>query len=267
VSALGDHERAGAGEPLLLLHGYTATWRAWGPVVPLLAESFDVLAVTLPGHFGGPELPGGDSISILVDRLEAMLDEVGWDRPHVAGFSLGGWLAFELAKRGRARTVTAFSPGGATTERQEREARRIKWLFANSWFGAWSIMPLLDELCRRPGFRRWALADQMIHGDRTSPQEARTLITGLARMPLFWRFWREIGTPPGLEHLETVDVPTTVAWAEKDRTLPQRLHEQFFRDRLPHADFRPIPYAGHVPFWDQTDAVVETVRSRGTLTT
>ena len=256
MHVLGDHHRSGEGEPLLLLHGYTATWHCWGPAMPRLAERFDVLAPTLGGHTGGPPLGDGDSIDLLVDGVEAMLDAAGWPTAHIAGFSLGGWLAFELAKRGRARTVTAISPGGAVTERHGPESRRIKGLFAGSYLGAQAIVSAAPALCRRPRFRALAMRDQMVHGARLTPQEALTLIRGFAATPVFWRFWREIGTPPGLEDLETVDVPVTVLWGDRDRVLPARLHWPFFRDRLPHARYRTLPCAGHVPFWDATDPIV-----------
>ena len=259
MSALGDKRRAGAGEPLLLLHGYTATWHCWRPVVAPLAEHFDVLAPTIGGHTGGPPLPEGDSIDVVVDGVEAMMEAVGWETAHVAGFSLGGWLAFELAKRGRARTVTAISPGGAQTERDESEARRIKALFAGLHLGANAILPILDELVGRPGFRRFAMRDQMVHGERLSADDARALVQGMAGTPVFWRFWREIGTPPGLQDVETVAVPTTVLWGDRDRVLPPRLHWAFFRDRLPRARHRTLVDAGHVPFWDATGAIVDEI--------
>ena len=50
MSALADHYREGSGPPLLLIHGFTGTWRAWGPVPALLAEQFDVLAPTVAGR-------------------------------------------------------------------------------------------------------------------------------------------------------------------------------------------------------------------------
>ena len=111
VSALADHHRAGDGPPLLLIHGFTGTWRAWGPLPELLAEQFDVLAPTVAGPHGRPgRSPTGIRSSAIADGLEAMLDEVGLDRPHVAGWSMGGQLSLELAKRGRALSVTAISP-------------------------------------------------------------------------------------------------------------------------------------------------------------
>ena len=259
MNIVAAHARRGAGEPLLLLHGYTATWRCWTPLIAPLAERFDVFAPTIGGHTGGPPLPDGDSIDIVVAGLEAMLDELGWATAHVAGFSLGGWVAFELAKRGRARTVTAISPGGATTERQEREARRIKALFARLHVGARSISPIVDELVTRPAFRRFALREQMVHAERMSPAEAHDMIDSSWRTPVFWRFWREIGSPPGLEDLETVGVPTTVLWGDRDIVLPPRLHWPFFRDRLPHARHRTLTDAGHVPLWDATDTIADEI--------
>src|SRR6185369_1457079 len=103
--------RGGSGEPLLLLHGFTDTWRTWEPVLPALERRFEVLAPTLAGHAGGKPFPeGGASDAFLVDALEAMLDELGWEAPAVAGNSLGGYAALRLAERGRARAVVALAP-------------------------------------------------------------------------------------------------------------------------------------------------------------
>jgi prohead serine protease len=49
--------RAGEGEPLLLLHGFTGTWRHWRPVLADLVPRFEVIAPTLAGHDGGPAFP------------------------------------------------------------------------------------------------------------------------------------------------------------------------------------------------------------------
>lgn len=261
MGLIAEHFRAGEGEPLVLLHGFSATWHTWGPVPHRLAESgFDVFAPTLPGHTGGPDLPEEvDSIGGVVDRLEGMLDELGWPDAHLAGFSLGGWLAFELAKRGRARTVTAFAPGGAQTERHARESRRIKRLFWRLHRSARITGDRMDRLCRRPRFRRYVLADQMADGACVPPREVADMTRRFVATPVFDRFLAEIGTAPGLEGLEAVDVPVTVVWGARDRVLPQRLHEPFFRSALPHAEWRTLPSAGHVPFWEATDEVLEAV--------
>ena len=98
----------------LLVHALAGTKRVWEPVAKELEDSFEVLAPTLPGHFEGEPFPTGvpPRIDALADWLERRLDAVGWDNTHIAGNSLGGWLALELAKRGRARSVVAVAPAG-----------------------------------------------------------------------------------------------------------------------------------------------------------
>src|SRR3954454_7098836 len=101
-------------EPLVLLHGLGMSARVWDGVLPLLEPHHEVVALTALGHRGGAAAgPGTVTVGALVDHAEQALAERGWDRPHVAGNSLGGWMAIELARPGRARTVCALSPAGS----------------------------------------------------------------------------------------------------------------------------------------------------------
>ena len=58
VSLFTPAHRGGAGAPLVLLHGFTDTWRTWELVLPALERRHDVLAPTLAGHAGGPPAAG-----------------------------------------------------------------------------------------------------------------------------------------------------------------------------------------------------------------
>src|SRR5579862_3965804 len=102
----------GARSPLLLIHGFTDTARTWDPLIPHLTRDHEVIAPTLLGHHGGPPIPFGmtDPHVAMADALERELDEAGIARLAIVGNSLGGWLAFELAARGRATCVVALSP-------------------------------------------------------------------------------------------------------------------------------------------------------------
>lgn len=102
-------------EPLLLLHGVTSSADAWVDVAPLLRDEFDLLIPTAAGHRGGPTVAGRVTVSALVDTTERLLDEHGIAKTHIAGNSLGGWMAIELARRGRALSVCALSPAGFWT--------------------------------------------------------------------------------------------------------------------------------------------------------
>ena len=93
--------RGGSREPLVLLHGGGGTRRLWRTTIPLLEPHHEVLAVTLAGHFGGPETDHrGATLETLVDAVENDMDEAGLGTAHVAGGSLGGWVALELGRRG-----------------------------------------------------------------------------------------------------------------------------------------------------------------------
>nr|WP_203457333.1 alpha/beta fold hydrolase [Mycolicibacterium sp. CBMA 361] len=119
--------RGGSGTPLLLLHGIGAIWRAWSPVLEFLEPHHDVIAPTLRGHGGGLSLDRGiePSLSALADGVEQDLDRLGLHQVHVVGNSLGGWLAIELARRGRAQSLVLLSPAGAWTTVRARDARSI----------------------------------------------------------------------------------------------------------------------------------------------
>lgn len=111
--------RGGSGSPLVCLRGFTDTWRTWDLVLPALERSHDVLAPTLLGHAGGPPLEGAVSDALIVDAVERAMDEAGFETAHIVGNSLGGYIALQLAARGRAESVVAFAPAGGWAEGDE----------------------------------------------------------------------------------------------------------------------------------------------------
>jgi pimeloyl-ACP methyl ester carboxylesterase len=111
-STFTPSHRGGAGSPLVCLHGFTDTWRGWELVLPALEGEHDVLALTLAGHAGGPSIDGEVTELALVEAIERAMDDAGFETAHLLGCSLGGYLALQLAARGRARTVVALAPAG-----------------------------------------------------------------------------------------------------------------------------------------------------------
>src|SRR4051794_14122222 len=81
--------------PLVLIHGMSASARAWDPILPFLEGRREVHVVTLPGHRGGRRLT--DPLSLrsedYVDAVERELDRLGLEEPDIVGNSLGGWVA------------------------------------------------------------------------------------------------------------------------------------------------------------------------------
>src|SRR6476659_5634218 len=117
-----NHHREGAGEPLLLLHGVGHHWQAWRPVIGLLAGELDVIACDSPGFGASAALAPSiePTVPAYADAFEWFIAELGLVRPHVAGNSMGGAIALELARRRAVASVTAFSPAGFWTPAERR---------------------------------------------------------------------------------------------------------------------------------------------------
>jgi pimeloyl-ACP methyl ester carboxylesterase len=110
--------RVGTGTPVVLIHGLQASGLVWAPVIDLIvAAGHEVLVPTLAGHRGGPQLAAGTDVSLaaLADDVESQLDDAGIETAHLVGNSLGGWIALELARRGRGRCLPpAAGPSSVT---------------------------------------------------------------------------------------------------------------------------------------------------------
>jgi pimeloyl-ACP methyl ester carboxylesterase len=254
--------RAGEGEPVVLLHGFTGHWRHWKPVLADLVARYEVIAPTLSGHKGGPAYPAGVGLQKVADAgdsLERHLDELGVGTAHLVGNSMGGALAIELARRGRARSVVAISPGGGWAL-DGPEPERIARFFARQMRTIRASRKQIPRLMRRPGTRRLAMRDIMRHGELVSPADAAEMSLD----PLGCTIVNDVLTSlrAGRGHLEDLDqvaVPTLVAWAELDRILPLASCSARFRQEIPNVEFRVLPRVGHVPMWDDTRLVVNTI--------
>src|SRR4051812_6014136 len=117
--------RRGSGPPLVLIHGIGSQWQMWEPVLDRLAREREVVALDLPGFGDSPPLPGTPSVEALARAVADFLGEIGIERPHAAGNSLGGGVALEMGRHGHARSVCVLSPAGFGTMREGRWARML----------------------------------------------------------------------------------------------------------------------------------------------
>jgi pimeloyl-ACP methyl ester carboxylesterase len=233
--------RRGRGEPLVLLHTLGTDHRMWDPVLERLAERRDVIAVDMPGFGGSPVLGNGSGPADLAAAIGVFCAEQGVQRPHVAGNSLGGWVALELALAGGARTVTAIGPAGLWRQPLMPKRSVARTLARIS-------LPVLPLLLARPEGRRAALLGTMAHPERVPPDAARRLVRAYATAPGFQAAndAMRAGTFRGLD---AIAVPVTLAWGEHDRIVapPRRLP--------PNVRAVELPGCGHLPTWDDPDGV------------
>jgi pimeloyl-ACP methyl ester carboxylesterase len=246
-----NYHREGTGEPLVLIHGAGSQWQVWRPLIERLAPHRDVIAVDLPG-FGDSPATGAPVVTPVeyTDIVEAFLDELGLERPAAGGNSLGGSIALELARRGRARSVVAVSPAGFWTPRERR----------------WCVTRLRLE--QRLAQLVTAQASGLLHNATT-----RTfLIGGMIGQP--WavpgdaaeeaiaNYARSPGLRPTTEGLlrytfaagHEIRVPTTIVWGNRDFLLIPRQADRAARV-IPGSELVRIAGAGHVPSWDAPEQI------------
>ncbi|MFI6873338.1 alpha/beta fold hydrolase [Streptomyces sp. NPDC050400] len=250
------YERAGTGEPLLLLHGIGHHWQAWQPVLPILATERDVIAVDLPGFGASPALPEGLAYDLtsVVPVLDAFCRHLGIERPHVAGNSLGGLLALELGREKLVRSVTALSPAGFWSEAERRYA--FGTLLAMRQGARAMPLPVIERLSRSAVGRAALTSTIYARPGRRSP-EAVVAETLALRDATGFRQTLDAGR--GVLFRDAVpELPVTIAWGTRDRLLVRR---QGIRAKrvLPDARLVRLPGCGHVPMHDDPALVARVI--------
>ncbi len=225
------------------------TWRTWQLILGELERAHDVLAPTLPGHAGGPPLKGGLSRSGLVDALESMMDDAGVQSAHIAGNSLGGFLALALAARGRARSVVAFAPAGGWAAGDESLERTLA-LQRSMHEELRSIAPHASALLASSTGRRRATATITENFEHIPPQLLEHLMLGVAVCDV--EPFIELAHREGFAlDAQAIDCPVRIVWGTADRLLPWPSCAIRYREQLlPHADWVELDGVGHCPQLD-----------------
>jgi pimeloyl-ACP methyl ester carboxylesterase len=248
--------RFGQGEPLVLIHGIGHHWRAWEPVIADLATTNEVYAIDLPGFGRSPvPSPAPTGMAGLVDAVSAFFAENGLQRPHVAGNSLGGAIALELAAQDLVRSATALSPAGFATSGQIRMALTVLSSLRAATF---SPTPVLRGLLRTRAGRRLAFGRLVAHprlltADRVL-DDTLALRRGKGFRPVA-RAARHYAFAAG-----TFPVPVTVAWGTRDAILPY-VQASRARELLPDANHVDLTGCGHVPMSDDPQLVADVIRA------
>jgi pimeloyl-ACP methyl ester carboxylesterase len=244
------YDRVGAGPPLVLAHPLGADRRVWDPVIAALAAAHDVIALDLPGFGRSPPLTAvTPTPRALADAVAEMLGGLGIERPHVAGISLGGWVALELGLAGAAGRVTAIAPAGlwaAPLAPKRSLAHRLARAFE----------PLIGPVASTRSGRRRLLTGSVAHPDRVPRRDAVHLIRAYGRAPGFVAV-NDAMRAGTFADLDRVPCPVTLIWPEHDGLVesPASLP--------PHVRSVALADAGHVPTWDAPGELARLIVAAG----
>lgn len=236
-------ERLGEGPPLVLIHGLGATREIWRPQLERLARERDVIALDLPGFGASPilaEVPTPWALGAAVTRMCA---EIGVDRPHLAGNSLGGWVALEMAKEQAAASLCLISPAGLW--RRPLGPRNVD---SRSW--GRRLRPLIMALARVRPAREAMLRTSIGRPDRIPAADGRAMIAAWIDAPGYDAANAEMRRYVATD-LDRITVPTTIVWGALDRLVGAPRPER----RPPDSRFQQFERLGHTPNWDDPDLI------------
>lgn len=251
-----NHYRVGQGEPLVLVHGIGSQWQVWGPVIGRLAEQREVIALDLPGFGASPAhppgaQPGAESLTRFVSEF---LDELGLDRPHVGGNSLGGLIALELAKQNRVRSATCLSPAGFASP---GENIYIRNMFRGVVRTARLLAPRAETVTATAFGRAASLGIFVAKPSNLPAAAAAESTRALAGAEWFDETLVAI-SHGSFSDGEQITVPVTIAWAEHDRVLWPRQAARAAA-AVPSAKLVTLTGCGHVPTFDDPDQVARVL--------
>jgi pimeloyl-ACP methyl ester carboxylesterase len=248
--------RGGSGPPLVLLHGFLDSWRTWELVLPALERRHDVLALTLAGHAGGPPFDDDATAASVLDAVERALDEAGFATAHVAGNSLGGYVALKLAERGRARSVVALAPGGGWA-RGDESYKEVLAYQAAQFEQVKAAAPHAEALLATRAGRRRATESLTVNYEHIPAELLAHLMRAVAACraaPAMIDNALRSGWPLDPE---AITCPVRIVWGTEDRLLAWPRAAERYRQRLPNADWVVLEDVGHAP---QLDVPLETAQ-------
>jgi pimeloyl-ACP methyl ester carboxylesterase len=235
--------RAGAGRPLLYLHGANDAGQ-WMPCTDELAARHDVIAPEHPG-FGASDMPAWlDTVADLANFYLDLIDQLDLHGVDLVGHDLGGWVAAELAVRDprRLASLTLVASAGILVPGEPQTDPFLR----------------TDEQRIRDLFHDPARADEMVARVLRPETEDINLKnqTTTARLT-----WQPRGYDPHLaKWLHRIKLPTLLVWGANDKLLPPA-YAAAWQKLIPGAQLVVVPGCGHMPHVEQPQAFVAALEN------
>ena len=228
--------RAGDGETLLLLHGANGNM-SWMPIFETLAEQYHVILPDHPG-FGDTEAPNWmDNISDVSYFYLDVIDAMELDQFHLAGHSMGGWIAAEIAVRDahRIKSLTLVSAAGI----------RVNGTPMGDLF-AWS-----PEETARQVFAQQSFIDEMLAQEPGEEQIEIMLKNRQMAARLCWS--PRLHNPDLKKWLHRLTLPPLILWGDSDGIFPEP-YAHAYHALIPGSELEVYENCGHVPMAEARDA-------------
>jgi len=247
-------ERLGAGDGLVLLHGYSMTGRSMLPLAGAFAAGYEVLVPDLPGHGASSATVqrAGYDFDACVDDVLATVESAGHERCHWFGYSMGARIALACALRRPERFTSLMLLAGRAgiADAAERKLRRAADNAVAARIERDGLEPFVDDWMALPLFEtQWRLGPKFI--DAVRRERLSNSAEGLAGA---LRAMGPAAQPPLFDALGGLDPPVLCMAGELDTRFVEAARD--LAARLPRGEFVTIPDAGHAAYSEQPAAVI-----------
>jgi pimeloyl-ACP methyl ester carboxylesterase len=255
---------SGSGEPILLLHPFLCSQNVWRTVAAQLADTgrFEVYAPTMVGHHGGRRSHTWLlDTHALVDDIERRMDELGWKTAHIVGNSLGGWVGFELERRGRARTITAIGPAGGWSQHSLTKYETVlKFVLGGPVLIAARLTG--PRILKLPFARRIATLPVSGPADGPSDADLQDLVVDATHCSAYLQLLVKTLRLPGLLELANLGAPTQLVLCSRDRVFPTPRGNKYFLRHMPK-DTKVVRLEGfgHIPMLEAPGPIADLITS------
>ncbi|HVF99303.1 MAG TPA: alpha/beta hydrolase [Chloroflexia bacterium] len=223
------YEEYGKGEPLILLHGGTATLQSWREHIPAFAEHFRVIALDSRGH-GRTDNPAGElSYSQMAGDVAAFIQALDLTRPLVFGYSDGGQVALELGIR-YPDLANVLVLGGTCYKFPKQYFDALKG-FGVERSGIRTVERLQTEA------PDWVQVLKAEHGHGDDPNYWKTLMKQISE--LWWNV-----QDYEVEDLQKITAPTLILQGDRDEGVDVEQAVEMYRG-IPNAELAVLPNARH----------------------
>ncbi|HEX6091010.1 MAG TPA: alpha/beta hydrolase [Gemmatimonadales bacterium] len=235
-----------AGEPIIMLHGYSDSWYSFSPIMPLLGSRYRLLALDQRGHGASDQPATGYAMRDLVQDVLAFMDELEIPRATIIGHSMGSLVAQQvgLAAPERVTRLVLIGSGTALGAMNDRAG------FEAAVQSLEDPVPL--EFIR--GFQ-----ESTIHHP-VAPAFLDSVVVESTRLTA--RVWKALlegmFAADKAEGLASAGIPTLLVWGEEDSVFPKS-NRDALSSMLPHAERLDYEDTGHATHWERPDQFVEDV--------
>ncbi|MGD9851362.1 MAG: alpha/beta fold hydrolase [Nitrospirales bacterium] len=252
----------GTGPPVILLHGFGGSMWNWEYQYEALAKHHRVLIPDLLGSGLSDKPPGPYTPKYLLDFFRAFMDALHIPRAVLIGNSMGAGLAMGMAMDYPERVESLILISGFPPNLQESVASRKYQQFMYHrpplWLaklGNWIVgRSTTERLLQEIIFRQELITPLVIERSFQNRQRGGLLETLYALLDNIDEWEGQYG-----KRIDQISQRTLVLWGEHDRVFPPIVGERL-KNQLPDAVWQIIPDSGHLPQWEQPEAVNQAIR-------